>query len=143
MRSLALWGLGAERTYGIDIRVALHLSDEDGELVRGCDAGTVAGLVLGLAIARGHVRCAKHEHCGDSDALFARHLELGDGIEREEEQNDVEGHAGAIERHLCVVVVPVIHVHWPLERVEELVKVLPMVRDENREDGVDNDEDGL
>lgn len=70
----------------------------------------------------GGLRCSEDENEADACAPRDGHLELPDGIDREDEQEDVEGHAGAVQRHREVVVVPVVEVLLPFERVPRLVE---------------------
>ncbi len=60
---------------------------------------------------------------------------MPDGPKREDEQDDVESHAGAIQRHLGVIVIPVLEVQLPFQRVPGHVE---RAADESGQDGVDD-----
>lgn len=66
-------------------------------------------------------RCSEHEDEADACAALKRHLKLPDRTNREKQQDDVEGHTGAVQCHLYVIVVPVVEVELPFQWVPGLV----------------------
>ncbi len=128
---------GGKLTSWVDVGVTLHFNDKDCELVRGGDAGAAGRSVLGRSPGRmqRNSRCSEHKDDTDTQAPFEGHLKLPDGPQREDEQDDVEGHAGAIQRHLRVIVIPVLEVQLPFQRVPGHVE---RAADEGGQDGVDD-----
>lgn len=88
----------------------------------------------GIGGGRG-LRCSEDENEAYACAPFDGQLEFPDGINGQDEEEDVEGHAGAVERDGEVVVVPVVEIELPFERVPGLVEG---AADEGGEDGVDD-----
>ena len=60
-----------------------------------------------------NLRCSEHENDAYACAPLKGHLKLPDWVKREKQQDDVEGHASAVQRHLDVIVVPVVEIQLP------------------------------
>lgn len=87
-----------------------------------------------------NLRRSKHEHDSHTQALLERHLKFEDWIDGEDEKDDIERHASAIQRHLKVVVVPVVEVLLPFQWMPCFIQ---RPADEDGQHGVDDQVNSL
>lgn len=68
------------------------------------------------------LRGSEHEQDGDSCASLDGNSKLKDRVEREDQQYGIERHAGAVQRHMRVVIGPVIAIEWPFQGIPGLIQ---------------------
>ena len=99
-------------TFRVDVGIARHFDDEDCQFPRCNSTRTMDDSVNGKPVQRmqKNLRCSEHKQKANTCAPLEGHLKLPNRIEWEDEQDNVEGHAGTEQGHLGIVVVPVIEV---------------------------------